>query len=238
MSRTGRRLAELTWIEAAGLIGAGMPVLLPVGAAAKAHGPHLPLGTDRLVVEAVATRLMALLPVLVAPTVGHGFYPAFAGYPGSQHLKAETFQAVVTETADSFLRHGCRRIVILNNGVSTEAPLRQAEAAILQTHGIRILTFDLPRLGRSCDPLWAVPQGGHADERETSQVLALMPAQVRLDRLGETVTTEAADGRLSANGSSGDARAATAHKGEKLLAAVVDEIAATLRRQWPDLQAG
>src|SRR3546814_5983157 len=58
--RTGRRLADLTWMEAADLLGDDLPVLLPVGAAAKAHGPHLPLGTDRMVVEAIAERLLAM----------------------------------------------------------------------------------------------------------------------------------------------------------------------------------
>src|SRR3546814_6179680 len=38
--RTGRRLADLTWMEAADLLGDDLPVLLPVGAAAKRSEEH------------------------------------------------------------------------------------------------------------------------------------------------------------------------------------------------------
>ncbi|MEQ9121272.1 MAG: creatininase family protein, partial [Alphaproteobacteria bacterium] len=50
------RIADIPWTEAARRLAGGRPLLLPIGAAAKAHGPHLPLGTDRIVVEAIADR--------------------------------------------------------------------------------------------------------------------------------------------------------------------------------------
>jgi len=254
-SRTGHRLADLTWLEAADLLGDDLPVLLPVGAAAKAHGPHLPLGTDRLVVEAVAERLLAVMPVLVAPTVGIGFYPAFVDYPGSQHIEAGTFQALMIELIEGYLRHGAERIVILNNGVSTEPPLRLAAHAVLQRHGVRVVIADLPRLGATCDDLWTAKAGGHADERETSLLLAIAPALVRLDRLADTRLIDADDevtlthlhrpvrltpeerpgSRLNRSGATGDATAATAEKGEKLLAAMVAEIAGDLQTLWPEI---
>lgn len=252
--RTGFRLADLTWTEAADLIGDGLPVVLPIGAAAKAHGPHLPLGTDRLVVEAVTERLIAQKPLLVAPVIGHGFYPAFVDYPGSQHLEASTFEALVTELIEGFLRHGAERILLLNNGISTEPPLRLAAHTILHRHGIRVVTADLPRLGRACDGLWSDPSGGHADERETSLMLAIAPALVRLDRVAETAMQDADEpalqnlrlpvrmtpeerpgGQLNRSGATGNAVGATAEKGEKLLEAMVAEISADLQRIWPDL---
>ncbi|HEX6957711.1 MAG TPA: creatininase family protein [Ferrovibrio sp.] len=253
--RTGLRLADLTWIEAADLIGDGLPILLPIGAAAKAHGPHLPLGTDRLVVEAVAERLIATIPVLAAPTVGQGFYPAFMDYPGSQHIEAATFQAMIVELTEGYLRHGAERIVFLNNGVSTEPPLRLAAHEILQRHGTCVVIADLPRLGASCDDQWTTKDAGHADERETSLLLAIAPGLVRLDRLAETamaqideqpalaqlrrplrLTPEERPGAvLNRSGATGDATAASAEKGERLLAAMVEEIVADLRRLWPDL---
>jgi creatinine amidohydrolase len=254
-ARTGFRLADLTWIDAADLIGDGLPVLLPIGAAAKAHGPHLPLGSDRLVVEAIAERLLAALPVLVAPTIGQGFCPAFMDYPGSQHLTAPTFQAMVEEIIEGYLRHGAERIVLLNNGISTEPPLRLAAQTILQRHGVAVAIADLPRLGQACADQWSTPDSGHANERETSLLLAIAPGMVRMDRLAETVAAEDSEdvvltslrrpmrltpeerpgGIVNRSGATGDATAATAEKGERLIAAIVDEIAKDLRRLWPDL---
>ncbi|HLT76637.1 MAG TPA: creatininase family protein [Ferrovibrio sp.] len=249
--RTGFRLADLTWMEAADLIGDDLPVVLPIGAAARAHGPHLPLGTDRLVVEAVAERLLAAMPVLVAPTIGQGYHPEVMDYPGSQHLEAGTFTALVTEIIEGYLRHGAERVLLLNNGPSTAAPLRLATQTILQRHGIQVVTADLALLGDSCGIDWADPEGG---ERDTSLLLAIIPGLVRLDRLSETAMPEsdAADlqlhqpvrltpeerpgAQLNRSGATGDATAATAEKGEKLLAAIVDEIVADMRALWPDLQ--
>src|SRR3546814_6138307 len=87
-----------------------------------------------MVVEAIAERLLAMLPVLVAPTVGIGFYPAFVDYPGSQHVEADTFQALMIDLVEGYLRHGAERIVVLNNGVSTEAPLRLAAHTRSEEH--------------------------------------------------------------------------------------------------------
>src|SRR3546814_15783491 len=83
-----------------------------------------------------------------------------------------TFPALMIDLVEGYLRHGAERIVVLNNGVSTEAPLRLAAHTILQRHGVRIVIADLPRLGTACDGLWAAQAGGHADERETSLLLA------------------------------------------------------------------
>jgi creatinine amidohydrolase len=47
-ANTGVWLEDLTWPEAKARFEAGMPVVIPIGAASKAHGPHLPLKTDPL----------------------------------------------------------------------------------------------------------------------------------------------------------------------------------------------
>src|SRR5215467_7900092 len=120
---TGAWLEDLTWPEAKARFAAGAVVVVPIGAAAKAHGPHLPLKTDALTARALAQGLIERLPVIAAPVLGFGFYPAFTGFAGSQHLTAGTFKAVVRELIDNFTAHGVHRIALINTGVSTEKPL-------------------------------------------------------------------------------------------------------------------
>lgn len=223
----GAFLDRLTWVEAAERLKAGWPVAVPVGAASKAHGPHLPLGTDRISVEAIAARLAERERVLIAPCIGFGFYPAFVNHAGSQHLSAATFQALTTEVIEGIIRHGAKRIMLLNNGVSTEAPLRRAAEDIRQRHGVRIGIADLPRMGGAVDGLWTA-RGGHADERETSLMLAIAPDQVRRGLLPDRSDEDA--------GTTGDTRAATAEKGGMLLAALMEETRAFMRSLWPDLE--
>src|SRR3954467_1639928 len=106
--RIGVWLEDLTWQEAKARFDAGALVIVPVGAASKAHGPHLPLKTDALTARALAQRLIEQLPVVAAPVVGFGFYPAFTGFAGSQHLGVDTFKALLRELIASLTAHGVR----------------------------------------------------------------------------------------------------------------------------------
>ena len=216
--RTGVWLEDLTWQEAKARFDAGAVVVVPVGAASKAHGPHLPLKTDALTARALAQRLIERLPVVAAPVVGFGFYPAFTAFAGSQHLGADTFAALMRELIDNLRDHGVRRIAILNTGVSTEKPL-DALSDVLVLH--------MRLLGGKADVLFDNRDGGHADERETSVVLALDPRSVRMDRL-------APEGDFEVTGATGDASRATSFKGERLLDARVDDMVAALKARWPE----
>ena len=83
--RSESRVGNLSWPRLAALAPARTG-LLPVGAASKEHGRHLPLATDLIQVEWLAAEVTARLPALVWPTVHYGHYPAFSDYPGSPSL--------------------------------------------------------------------------------------------------------------------------------------------------------
>ncbi len=220
--RTGVWLEDLTWQEAKARFDAGAMVIVPVGAASKAHGPHLPLKTDALTARALAQRLIERLPVVAAPVVGFGFYPAFTGFAGSQHLSADTFKALMRELIGNLRGHGVRRIAILNTGVSTEKPLDEVAGEL---GDVAVLHMRLS--GAKADRLFDNLGGGHADERETSVMLALEPRSVRMDRL-------APEGDFETTAATGDASRASAFKGERLIDARVEDMAAALSARWPD----
>lgn len=220
---TGVWLEDLTWPEAKARFEAGALVVVPVGAAAKAHGPHLPLKTDAVTARALAQRLIDRLPVVAAPVVGFGFYPAFTTFAGSQHLSADTFKALLAELLGNLRSHGIRRLVILNTGVSTEKPIDEVASGAAD-----LLAVHMRGLGGSAEKLLAVAEGGHADERETSVMLALDPRSVRVDRL-------VLQGPFDRTGATGDPSRATAFKGERILAARIDDIVTAIVRRWPDL---
>ncbi|MBI3197280.1 MAG: creatininase family protein [Rhodospirillales bacterium] len=220
--RNGVWLEDLTWQEAKARFDAGAVIVMPVGAASKAHGPHLPLGTDALTARALAQRLIERLPVVAAPVVGFGFYPAFTPFAGSQHLGADTFKAMVRELIGNFRAHGVRRIAILNTGVSTEKPLDEVAREVGE-----VAVLHMRLLGVGGEALLDNREGGHADERETSVMLALNPRGVRMDRL-------APEGDFRTTAATGDATRASAFKGERLLDLRVDDMVAALVVRWPD----
>lgn len=91
MTDRGAWLADPTWPEAHARFERGDVVVVPIGAASEEQGRHLPLKADYLLARELSERLMARLPVVVAPIVSFGYFPAFAGYPASRHLRSETF---------------------------------------------------------------------------------------------------------------------------------------------------
>jgi creatinine amidohydrolase len=242
----GAWIEDLTWPEVAARIEQAT-VLIPIGARAKEHGPHLPMQTDYLVARALCDGVAKELPVLVAPVVDFGYYPAFVGYPGSQHLRPETFAAVLHDIVDGLIRHKARRIAIVNTGVSTEGPVTVVVRETLEKKGVRIPVANIRALGSANRGLMRQKLGGHADEMETSVVMAIAPERVHLDRavedygnmLSEPSTVfyvpsifrddPAAGPDHSVSGVRGDPRAATAEKGRTVLATMVGELVAGLR---------
>src|SRR3546814_7352214 len=67
--------------------------VLPV-AAVEQHGPHLPLGTDAILTDALLDAALARLPARVQalrlPTQRVGLSPEHLGFPGTLSLDAET----------------------------------------------------------------------------------------------------------------------------------------------------
>ncbi len=216
-------LEDMTWPEAKARFDAGAVVVMPIGAASKAHGPHLPLKTDALTARALGQGLIERLSVVAAPVLGFGFYPAFTSFAGSQHLGADTFKAVVRELIGNFTAHGVSRLALINTGVSTEKPLEE----VAKEEG-NVLVLHMRLLGKAAEALIEHTEGGHADERETSVMLALDPRSVHIDKLK-------AEGPFEKTGATGDPTRATAFKGERLLAARLDDLVAALRKRWPDL---
>ena len=246
-------LEDLTWTEAKAWFEKGAPVVVPIGAISKEHGHHLPLKTDWLLARDLSRRVAEKLPVVLAPVVSFGYYPAFVRYPGSQHLSAETFGAVLTEILAKFVRDGVRRLVVINTGVSTEPVLRVVVRDFYETHGVRVHTADIRTLGRKTRGLTQQKLGGHADEAETSMILAIEPKSVKLDRaktdygnaLNEPATVfytpTVFDGDpksgpdYSVAGARGDPTLATAEKGEPILADMAGELVDGLTKIFPDI---
>ena len=247
-------LETLTWPEARKKIAAGWPVIVPIGAIAKEHGRHLPLNTDFLLARDLANRIAAELPVIVAPVLGLGYYPAFVRYPGSQHLRPETFQAVLTDVLDKLVRDGVTRIAVVNTGVSTEAPLRIVVREFYERTGVRVLSADTAALGKATRGLMAQKLGGHGDEAETSMILAIAPDAVRMDKAvvdygnalsrPETVfyvptifdSNPTTGPDYSVSGVRGDPTLATAEKGRAILADMAAELIDGLRKSFAEVR--
>jgi creatinine amidohydrolase len=233
---TDRHFIEhMTWDEVARHIESGAAAILPIGAAAKQHGFHLPLNTDRIQAEFLASRLAERIDALIWPTLNYGYYPAFVAYAGSSSLSAATFEAVVHEIATEILDGGCKKLFVLNTGISTLDPIERALVRLDADRVMHLRIHEGPRYRRAAEQLAEQSHGSHADELETSLMLALAPHLVDMARAepspvigceapGPLTPSDVNSPNYSRSGSYGDPTLATSAKGELLLAAMLDDL--------------
>lgn len=229
--RPGVDLADLTWQEAANVLTSEAVVVLPLGAAAKEHGPHLRLDNDLRMAEYLKARVLASAEVVIAPTITYHFYPAFLEYPGSTHLRFETARDVIVDIVTSLAGYGPRRFYVLNTGVSTMRPLAAA-AAVLAEHGIVLTYTDILKVAAAAeDEVRQQEAGTHADEIETSMMLYIAPERVDMTKARKEISPREGQGGLtrirgrpgiySESGIWGDATLASVEKGRVVVEATV-----------------
>lgn len=106
-------LPHMSWPEVQDLLTRTDMVIIPV-ASLEQHGLHLPIGTDFLNGVERAKLIAQRTDVLVAPILMPGQSPYHMGFAGTITLSSETIQAVYVEAAESLIRHGFKRFMILN----------------------------------------------------------------------------------------------------------------------------
>ncbi len=233
------------------------PVVVPV-AATEQHGAHLPLGTDTIIIEAVVDRLDAAFDgrLLIAPTLAVGCSEHHMAFPGTLTLGHETFRRWVVDVVESVVRHGFRRILLLNSHGGNSAICgvlgeqrgqKHPEAEILVTSWFSPCASRLKHLQDG--PLGSV---GHACEFETSILQAVRPEivdmasaeddgiQHRVEAMHFDLLHAAAAScyrpfdKLSKTGVFGSPSLASAEKGERVLAEAVAALHDLIGRFWMD----
>jgi creatinine amidohydrolase len=245
----GAYLGDLAWPEAEARLKTAPLVVLPFGPAAKEHGPHLPLNADAKVMEYLCQQAVAALPVVVAPPILHGWFPAFRQFPGTEVADPTVFIKYVDAVARSLVKSGARRIVFLNTSISKAAglPLSIVARDIREETGTPTLVVSWDDLENDASrALQTQKRGTHADEIETSIHLFLQPQLVHMEkavtdygREPETdhpgyqpglFSRDPKDPAYSETGVFGDPTLASAEKGERALA--------ILTAQWLKALAG
>lgn len=234
----GLRLQDMTWLDAQRALTPAALVVLPIGAAAKEHGPHLRLDNDLAMAEGLAQRVLdATGPdVVVAPTLTYHYYPAFAAYPGSASLRLETARDLTVDAVLALAEHGPRRFYALNTGVSTVRALEPAAKTVAEAGLLLRWTEPLRHLEAAVKRHAQQPGGTHADEVETSIMLHLAPERVDMSRAvrdyhpgkGPLTRDAGQPGILSPTGVYGDPTLATPEKGRVFAEALVAGILADI----------
>jgi creatinine amidohydrolase len=189
------RMDRMSWPEYRDRVSLqGAPVFLPVGATEQ-HGPHLPLGTDALLSTAICIGAAQQVGGVVAPALAYGYksQPKCGGgqhFCGTTSLDAGTLIGQVQDTLREFMRHGARRIVVVNGHYENQWFLIEGiDLALRECRGEKPVVMRLEYWDFCTEETLAqiFPQGfpgyalEHAAVIETSMMLHLHPSLVRLD---------------------------------------------------------
>jgi creatinine amidohydrolase len=232
----------------------GALAILPV-ASTEQHGPHLATGVDDVLCSEVCRRAAHKLagrgvPVVVAPTLWVGLAEHHVGFGGTFTLTLPTYHALLRDLCRSILRAGFPRIVIVNGHGGNMSALNALTVDLTRELEAPIATTTYFHLADEAFAEVLEDQSAvlHACEAETSMMLAGRPDLVREARLAEAFGPAMTDARavlspaihrwrsfqeITPTGVIGDARRASAAKGERLMEAVAEGLAARLAAGMP-----
>ena len=178
------RLSDMTWEEVRDMDRVHAVAILPVGAV-EAHGPHLPLGTDVIIAEAMAKSGAEKLAkdgftVLILPPIWYTAAAYANAFPGTIGVEPDTVRRLIHEIGVALLAQGVQTLAIANAHLDPEhiATLRAVSHA--GPDGLRIVFLDLTRPSVARRLTSEFKTGAcHAGQFEGSVVLAESPSLVR-----------------------------------------------------------
>jgi creatinine amidohydrolase len=169
------------------LTESGGTCIIPIGIIEK-HGPHLPLGTDLLDVREVCARAVQKEYAIVFPQFYFGQIFEAKHQPGTMAYSPELVWNMLQETCDQLNRNGITKIILVNGHGGNENLLPyfcQAQLASQKNYAVYLFSpEDTDEFREKIMKLRKTNTGGHADETETSKMLAHRPDLVHLDRAG------------------------------------------------------
>jgi len=214
--------------------------ILPVGATEQ-HGPHLGCGVDTEIAWRVCQAAARRSGVPVLPALPYGCSIGHSQrWPGTLALQPKTLIDVVKQIGDWVWVAGYRRLFIVNGHVTNYAPLRCALEMLRAEHdGFQVALIDTASISERVRARhFEDAEDWHANEAETSLIMALDPAMLRPERLADADDPDRTDScvfahpvnRTSRNGVTGTPSHASTAKGEQLFAWMVEDLTATLLR--------
>jgi len=223
---------QLGGLTSSHLTGTESTLIVPLGSTEQ-HGPHLPLDTDTRIATAVAGALAQQMPAenLVAPAIPYGASGEHQGFPGTISIGTEALATVLIEYGRSACDWADRLVFVNGHGGNLDA-LRTA---------VRLLRAEGRDVGWcSCS---VTDADAHAGDMETSVLLHLSPELVRTRDAAPGNTEPLADllprlraggvAAVSTSGVLGDPTTATAAAGERMVADMVTDCIARVRRWSP-----
>ncbi len=215
--------------------------VLPLSATEQ-HGPHLPVGTDVMIAQAYLARVRELLPdaapVTFLPLQPVGISTEHLDYPGTLTLPTEVALKSWLSLGESVARAGLKKLVMVTSHGGNSAAMSLVAQDLRASCGLLVVTTGWSRLS-GAEGLFSAQEVGHGihgGAAETSIMLARYRQHVRVEAIADFPSSAIAMAKdfrwlstqrpapfawqtqdLHPSGAVGDAREASAEKGERLI---------------------
>lgn len=220
-------IARMTWVEVRGAVARGATTVLVPSGGIEQNGIHMVTGKhDRIVGWAARRIAEGLGRTLVAPVISYvpqGAYDPPEGhlrYPGTIGVPDAVFAGTLEGIARSLKGAGFRTIGFLADHGASTAPQREVAERLSRewaSQGVRVVDVSayyddaaqldwLRAAGETMETI-----GRHAGIQDTSELMAIWPEGVDLDRLAGIGL------RAEATGAGGDPSRASAERGRTLI---------------------
>ena len=195
--------------------------IIPVGSIEQ-HGPHLPIMTDWAIATEVGRRVAEKMDAFLLPALPVSTCREHMGKKGTVWMEPTTFYQMMHDIIMSLKLQGFKRVGIIttHGGIFITTPLvRDLNAKFQPDLQVAIVSSDILAI----EGILETP-GLHADESETSQMLAIAPETVHMDKAVDFVPdvprpylNYGSIFRACPDGVWGEPSRATAEKGERFL---------------------
>ena len=200
--------------------------ILPVGSLEQ-HGPHLPVMTDWAIAAELGRRVAELTGGFLLPALPISTCREQMGKKGSVWMEPPTFYAMMNDIIMSLKLQGFKKVAILqcHGGIFIMTPLVRDLNAKFNPE-LMVVNIDLTGLFPELyqNNIVQTTTELHAGEAETSIMLAIAPESVDMSKAVDEVPTVPRNYlsygsifRATKSGVWGEAKCATAEKGEKAL---------------------
>lgn len=246
-----RLIGELTFTEILTRVSGSSILCLPIGSIEQ-HGPHLPLNTDVMLAEEFTRRIIdrwgQSLDLWQLPTLALSLAREHEWAPGTMSLSVQGMTGLMHDLGREIARALPAKNLVVINGHGGNRGILEAIAQDLRADfGLNVCVLH-PATWFEDDAKSAIPEI-HGGKNETSMMLAIAPQLVRRDQITQLKTSpdgeairrmilnpgvtwpwSTDDKRIADMGVIGDAQAASAEFGLKLLDNVAEAAGGVLNQ--------
>ena len=233
--------SKTTWDELPEkLKAANFSTILPIGATEQ-HGPHMGCGMDYVLADILCKAVAEETHVPMLPTMPYGCSIGHSQrWPGTIALQPITLINMIKDMGDWAYHSGVRRLFIVNTHVTNAAPLRCALEMLRASHDdMMIAIINTAHLSKRAKEFQhADGNDWHANDGETSLMIATAPEMVRIEKLKMADDPDRTEGlvfshpvnRTSLNGVTGSPSLSSKEKGKKWFAWMVEDLSNLVRK--------